>query len=400
MIQAIVPSRGRVTIRMGDAPERVAERFKGKVEDLIACRRLNLSPDPETAAWVAGLDGDLYGALVSAGLAELRERGPVIPAFKAFVDGYIESKRPELAERSVELLEQTRDRLVAAIGAATPIDKVTAAMALDWRSGMLKTGVSEAYVRMHSRNAKSMFNEAVRRELLTKNPFKLLPSAAIAADRSFYLTEADAEKLLAKLGGDDLRLFFGLMRYGGLRAPSETHILTWAQVDLPARMMTVFAPKTGQTRVVPIVPRLAELLEAARPRKVEPGTPVLNLSLHNLHKKVLDAIDAAGMDRWNDLFQTLRRAAATDFARKAPPHVVASWLGHGVQVSAQHYLQVPAEMFELVTGSAVQSAASRRPRKPAPTTAAGRSALQNALQHGAAQSGISLQTKKSLKIAG
>ncbi len=66
----------------------------------------------------------------------------------------------------------------------------------------------------------------------------------------------------------------------------------------------------------------------------------------------------------------------------APPHAVAQWMGHGIQVSAQHYLQVPAELFQKVTGI---------------TT---RSTLHNALQHGAAHNCTPLQKSKRLKIAG
>lgn len=404
MLQVVVPGLGRKTVRLGAAPQRAAERFRDKVEDLVGFKRLNLSPDAEITKWVAGLDEDLHAALVSIGLAEPRERGPTIPTLKAFAERYIESKRPELAERSIALLEDSSARLMETVGESIPIDKVTPGMALDWRAGLLRKGLSEAYVRMHSRNAKSLFNEAIRRDLLTKNPFKVLPTAAIAADRSFYLSEAAAEQVLEKLEGGYLKLFFGLMRYGGLRAPSETHILTWGQIDLSASRMTVYAPKTGQTRTVPVVPRLRELFEAVRPKDAEPGDQVLRLSLHNLHKKVLEGIEAAGLDRWDDLFQTLRRAAASDFAKAAPPHAVASWMGHGIHVSAQHYLQVPEEMFERVTGPSASrrsrrdemKASSRPHRKPVPD----RSALQNALQHGGAEGCISLQTQTPLKLAG
>ncbi|MBL8964976.1 MAG: tyrosine-type recombinase/integrase, partial [Phycisphaerae bacterium] len=351
----------------------------------------------ETTRWLSGLDDDLYAALTASGLAEPRERVREIPTVRQFTSSYIDAKRPALAARSVKLLDQSFARLIAAVGGDTRIDKVTAAAALDWRAGMLRSGLSEAFVRLHSRNAKALFNEAIRREMITKSPFKCLPTAAIAANRSFYLPVTDAEKVLAKLEDDHLKIFFGLMRYGALRAPSETHILTWGQIDLAHSRMTVYAPKTGQTRVVPVVPRLRELLAVIRPRRPDPHARVLSLSVHNLHKKILEGIDAAGLERWDDLFQALRRAAATDFARSAPPHAVASWMGHGIQVSAQHYLQVPAEVFELVTAPAGSAAntSKRSPRRPA----AGRSALQNALQHGAAPGRIPLQTAPPLKIA-
>lgn len=291
-------------------------------------------------------------------------------------------KESQIAERSIELLVATRERLLKALGAATPLDKVTASDAMDWRAAMLEGGLSEASVRLHSRNAKSLFNGAITREILTTNPFRTLPTAAIAANRDFYLTPQDAEKIIAKLDGVGLRLCFGLARFGGLRAPSETHILNWDKVNLDTGRMTVFAPKTGSTREVPIVPRLRELFKDAHRARFDEADRVLQLSRHNLHNKIMDAAKAAGVERWPDLLQTLRRAAASDFAMHAPPHAVAQWMGHGIQVSAQHYLQVPAELFNMVAGLT------------------GSSALQNALLHGAAPPCTPLQKTKRLKIAG
>ncbi len=382
MLQVSVPGLGRKTVRMGDAPERAAQRFRDKVEDLVGCKRLNVPTDPETARWVAGLEDDLYQSLVAIGLAESRVATVPMPTLKAFADSYIESKESQIAERSIELLHATRERLVKALGASTPLDKITPAASMDWREAMVTEGLSEATVRLHSCNAKSLFNNAVKREILVKNPFRSLPTAAIAANRDFYLTQEDAEKILAKLDGVGLRLFFGLARFGGLRAPSETHILNWDKVNLDIGRMTVYAPKTGSIREVPIVPRLRELFEAARRARFDEADRVLQISRHNLHDKIMDAAKAAGVERWPNLLQTLRRAAASDFAMHAPPHAVAQWMGHGIQVSAQHYLQVPAELFQKVTGI---------------TT---RSALHNALQHGAAQNCTPLQKSKRLKIAG
>lgn len=61
-------------------------------------------------------------------------------------------------------------------------------------------------------------------------------------------------------------LLFGLARYAGLRVPSETHRLTWADVSFDRARLTVHSPKTEhheghERRIVPIDPRLMKLLQ-------------------------------------------------------------------------------------------------------------------------------------------
>lgn len=364
MLQVVVPTLGRKTIRVGRLPQRAAERFRDKVEALVDCRRLNQAPDPDIVAWMAGLDDSVYNALAAAGLAEPREPLTRMPTLGAFVDKHIAQKRGTVAERSIELLEQTKARLVARFGSATPMDRITADGAADWRGAMLEDGLSEATVRLHTRNAKTLFNDAVEREVIERNPFRKLPSAAIAANRDDYITVEVAERVIARLPDHHWRLLFGLARFGGLRTHSETHALTWDGVDLAKRRMTVYAPKTGSTRVVPITPRLADLFGEAKSRRVGDDPRVLPMTTNNLHRTVHEAIAAAGLKPWDDLFQALRRAAETDFASKFPPHAAAAWLGHGVAVSQRHYLQVPDSMLDQAAGLNSRMATTRQQRPP------------------------------------
>ena len=42
----------------------------------------------------------------------------------------------------------------------------------------------------------------------------------------------------------------------------------------------------------------------------------------------------------------MRRNCETDWAQVYPQYVVSRWIGHGIEVSARHYLQVPEELYE------------------------------------------------------
>lgn len=374
MMQVAVPGVGRKTLRLGRLPARASERFREKVEALVAFRALGQPLDAEMAKWLAGVPDAAYGQMVAAGLAEPRDATAAVPGLKAFCDAYIAGKSGGVSPRSIQLLEQTRGRLVAKFGSATPINRITPDGAMDWRADLLKT-LSEATTRLHTRNAKSLFNHALDRELIARNPFRLLPSSAIAAVRDHYVSIDEAEKVLKHLDRRDHRLLFGLARFAGLRIPSESHILAWDNVDLGEGRLTVYAPKTGSTRVVPIIPRLAALLEEG---KGDREGRVLGITSNNIHRTLHAAIKSAGMEAWPDAFQALRRSCETDFAVAGfPQHAVSAWLGHGIAVSAKHYLQIPAELYE------------RAAALP------GRSALQNALQHGTARG----RTKPRLALA-
>jgi integrase len=297
------------------------------------------------------------------------------------LEKYIAQRKGEIKPRSIELLEQTKGRLIAAFGAATPLDRITPDHAADWRAAMLGNGLSEATVRLHTRNAKAVFNDAVDRELLDRNPFRKLPSAAVAADRGHYVSLADAEQVLAHLPDHEHRLLFGLARFAGLRVPSESHLLEWGALDWRTRRLTVFAPKTGATRTVPVVPRLWALLEEAHAQREAGFEQMLLITTNNLHRTLHAAIKAAGSEPWPDLFQALRRSAETDFAGRFPAHVAAAWLGHSVAVGARHYLQVPDSMLDAAVGAAPDSA------------------LHLALQHGAELGRTGPQNGKRKKAA-
>ena len=141
---------------------------------------------------------------------------------------------------------------------------------------------------------------------------------------------------------------FGLARFAGLRTPSETHRLTWADVDWERRRLSVYAPKTDTNRIVPITADLFPILQAAFDAAPEGTVNIVPLGSHrsNLHRGLEKFIKRAGLTPWDDLFQTLRRSAETDFARTHPQHAVSKWIGHSMAVSERHYLQVTDDLLD------------------------------------------------------
>ena len=106
------------------------------------------------------------------------------------------------------------------------------------------------------------------------------------------------------------------------------------------------------------------------------------LSRNNIHRTLELAIEKAGLARWPDLYQTLRRSCETDWALAFSMHAGVAWTGHSIAVNARHYLQVPDHLY--------RQAASLPPG----------SALQNAMPHRRAPERTEAQTPKPAKSAG
>ena len=220
--------------------------------------------------------------------------------------------------------------------------------------------LSQATVRLHCRNAKSIFADAKDRELISKNPFAKLKSSAVAADRSHYVTPEEASTIREACPTLSWRVLFGLCRHVGLRCPSETHRLAWSDVDWSERTLKVFAPKTETIRTVPLWPQVYDDLRDAYDLAEEGSDKIVEVSANKstMHRQLRAIITKAGLTPWADLFQTLRRSAETDFAKDCPQHAVSRWMGHSIEVSGKHYTQQTSDIFERVTAACESSAKS------------------------------------------
>ena len=108
-------------------------------------------------------------------------------------------------------------------------------------------------------------------------------------------------------------------------------------------MMEAFDGKDH--RVVPIAPKLMALLQDAYDAAVPGDDRIVTLSRNNLRRDFHIILGRAGIEPWADCFQTLRRSRETEWNKRHPAHVVAYWMGHSMQVSAKHYLQVTEDDF-------------------------------------------------------
>lgn len=340
---------GRCTDRQGRPDPRIPERFVRWVSELERVTRLNSDMPSDLQNWLAGLPDRQHSLLVECGLAKQRRARVIVPSLEGWVGTILAQRQADHSERTRELYATVRDSLTAHMGAGRLLTDYTPGVAQDWRAALAATGKSEPTLRMYARIAKAFFNAAVDQEIIDRNPFRKLPSASMAATRDHYVSPEKALRILDELPTFAHRVVFALARFGGLRIPSELAGLTWPDIDWSAKRMRVTAPKTRRTkptRKVPIGPELETVLQEAFDRAPEGSTHVVTLSsAGSLHKTIRAAAERAGVELWDDLFQTLRRNRETDWLNVFPAHVVSEWMGHSVDVQQEHYAQVLTDHF-------------------------------------------------------
>jgi len=356
-------------------PQRHADAIRIRVEELLAAQISGHAPSADTSRWLRGIDDDLHARLAAVDLVTPRQT----TTLGAWLDTLLAERRDELKPESLRKLSQTRAKLIGRpetpersavkgyFDPARPLRTITPAEAAAWRRWLKDLGLSEAAVRTHAGNAKTLLAPAVARKLIDENPFSALASGPTAAENRVFVTAETIDAMIAEAPSREWALLLGLARYGGLRVPSETHSLTWADVDWQRCRLTVRSPKTarysgGAQRVIPIVPRLMALVMA---RFEECGPEDRHLVTVRGQGRTMKAVRAmaarAGVDLWPKLWQALRASCETELAATYPHHVTARWLGHSTMVAARHYLTVPDETYDRAAGLAPRTSDGAEP---------------------------------------
>jgi len=283
-----------------------------------------------------------------------------------------------LKPATVGLYELTTDYLLEFFGGDIRIDRISRSMAVDWRAAMASGKLvlnnkgrknGEASVCIHVRNAKTAFNYAVREDLIMFNPVDRLNGTAKEPDKDWkYVTLEELNKLLDACPNWGWKMLMAFCRLAGLRR-GEALNLTWSDVDWQDHRLTVIAEKTGRRRVVPIEPKLYQLLLDAFDQAEESEQRVCAISRHCLWRNFQMIRERAGLEKWKDAFKVMRRNCETDWAQRYPQYAVSAWIGHGIEVSAKHYLQIPEELYEKVAATngartATKTATKRKTHAP------------------------------------
>ena len=348
----------RYSIRLGKTSLRQAEAVKHKVEDLLSSKLTGSTPKRETSEWLSELGDDMYDKFAAVGLVEGRCR----TSLANYIDAYIE-ERTDVKGSTRLVYVRARQHLVQFFGSDKRLRDITPGDADLWRLALLDRGLAENTVRKSCGIAKQFFNAAIRKRLITENPFSNLVSVATAnTSRMYFITEKESQRVLEACPDAEWRLLFALARYGGLRVPSEALALKWSDIDWANERFTVSSSKTehhegGHCRVVPMFPELKQLFMDAFVQASEGQIHCIARyrdKTCNLRTRLTKIIKQAGLSPWPKLWQNLRSTRETELANEFPIQVVTAWIGNSMAVAHKHYLQVTDEHHKKAVQNPVQ----------------------------------------------
>lgn len=347
----------RRSVHVGKVTKHAAQSVALKIDALLGAKLAGTPVDRETAEWVSSRDSMMYGRLADVGLVPKREAATLGPFLSAYL-----ATRTDVKGGTATFYGHTKRNLVEYFGETKPIREVTPGDADEFRRWLLRTkakdgiggqGLSEATARRRCMMASQFFRAATRKGLIGLNPFESVGGQVKSnKERVYFVSRAEAEKVLAACPDAEWRLIFALSRFGGLRTPSEHYGLRWSDVDWERNRFLVHSPKTehhpgGESRWVPIFP---ELYPALRDVFEALGSSEFVLSKYrnqaNLRTRFEKIIKRAGLTPWPKLFHNLRASRQTELAAEHPLHVVCAWIGNKAAIAAEHYLQVTDADFE------------------------------------------------------
>ena len=334
----------RNRLRLGRVGRPVAESVRRRLSAIEQARKFNTTLEPELQDWLRGLADDEYAKLAATGFVPPRESTGTGLRLSEWLNKLVVQKTPEWSAATLALYTLTGRKLREWFPDDPVLADISASRLADWRASMVAAQLAEGTVNSYVRHARAVFGEAVRRDIIFKNPCRGLPCASVAADKGAFITPDEARRVLAEIELPWLRVAFVLARWAGLRTPSEANALTWADCDWERNRITIRSPKTGE-RVSPMDPMVRDELSRAFTAAPVGAVRVACVPRNNTHPALKRAIKAAGLAPWPDLWKALRRARETEWRATFPPHVVGAWIGHSAQVGDRHYAQVREEDF-------------------------------------------------------
>ncbi len=370
-VQFVGSDRKRRSVRLGRVTAKMADSIRTRIELLDACNRTGQVPAPELLEWIAKIDDRFHARLAAVGVVASRAKR-IKQALGPFLDSYVRS-RIDVGHATTTVWGQVVRNLKGFFGAERDLTTINAGEADAFRLYLIGQDLSSTTVARRLQFARQFFHAAQRKELCRINPFADVRSKAISDPARQVFIERETVARVLENCTPDWRLLLTLSRFAGLRSPSETCSLRWADINWSGNMMVVQSPKTAHhegrsSRAVPLFHDIREELQAAFHRAPEGAIYVLESFRTramargewvnaNLRTEFTRILLRAGVTPWPRIFHNLRSSCETELVRSWPVHIVAAWLGHTPRIAVSHYLQITGADFAAAAAGASPSGA-------------------------------------------
>ena len=330
------------------------DRIRLHLEDLVLSLETGGEISRSTEGFIAEMPEDLRKRFVNCGLLKETRARTLGDLFARFYD-----ERREIKVSTLRTYVTAEKRFFNFFSRQTNPAKLTKKDCENWKRFLQGESYAEASIAGSIQRMTAVFNWGVERGYLIANPFKGVKRGSFTnPNRQFYVPMEWYYRLLDACPDQTWRTLIALCRIGGLRNPSETLRLKWADVNFWNGSILIHSPKTEHhdgrdTRLIPMFPELRREIEDQR-ELAEEGVPyVINRwrdTASNMRTHFQRIVFRAGLETWDRLFQNLRESRANDLWSQFPDHVAGAWMGHSKRVAVQHYLQVTDEQFQKALG--------------------------------------------------
>jgi integrase len=338
--------------------KRQASEVWGHISNLEDSVNLGVEVGAKTVDWTKSISEKKLNQLKKTGLIVTDEMTNRKKAwtFDQFI-GFYEEKLKERKDASKKKWKTVFNHLRDCGFGEKLLSGITEYDATLFVSHLKKNGGAEYTIRRYSGFAKQLLGFAVADRVISINPFRELKTTATKPDesRKFEVTTESSLEILKACPDWEWSLIFGLMRWGGLRCPSELKI-KWADVLWDKNRFCVYSPKTEhheglKFRWVPMFKELKPLFDEAFERAADGSEFVLGQRRHTGHKVLTDQylkiLNQAGVSAYPKLFTNLRATRATELVRAGlPAHLESKWFGHTEKVARVNYLQTNDADFD------------------------------------------------------
>ncbi len=197
-----------------------------------------------------------------------REINPEQLTVKEYAQRWLEAKKADGAsEATLVHYGKSLDHVLPLIGRMRLRD-VKPIHAREVNTALLSK-MSATSARGYRIDVNVLFNQAVRDELLERNPFKAVPLPKASRREVPFLEDPERQRLLEAAGSHDHGEIVRLALLTGLRL-GELQRLTWPDVDFDRRVLRIRQAKTAAgVRNVSIGPDTVEMLQLVRSRQRE-----------------------------------------------------------------------------------------------------------------------------------
>lgn len=347
-----------------------AETLRSNFDRVIQAAKLKEPLDVKTQEWLSKLDENLYEKLVK--LKAVEPRANPTTTIGGFISFYLKEygHSPETKRK----LTDVAGKIVKYFGKDTLMSKVTKGEATRFYNKLSEKKVwtsdgeldldqggfglaKDSTAARHLGVCRQFWSAAIEEEFILRNPFankKLSTRVRTNKKRQHYIDVETSNIILDAMPNLVWRLRFALMRWQGLRCPSELNVLRWDAIDWAGQKILIRAPKTNhiegkESRLAGIMPEVLPLLEQMFERADNGAELVLPRMAHKNYTKFFKKyLERAGIEIWPALFNNLRKSAVTDAQEYLPSHVADDWFGHSETVSKEHYRMVTENHFEMV----------------------------------------------------